>query len=50
MELARRRYMNVDPDNRLVANELEAEWNKKLRSWNKLKKTMKVNVKLRCKP
>ncbi|NSW92883.1 MAG: recombinase family protein [Firmicutes bacterium] len=31
MELARRRYMNVDPDNRLVAVELEAEWNKKLR-------------------
>ena len=31
MELARRRYMNVDPDNRLVANELEAEWNLKLK-------------------
>lgn len=31
MELARRRYMNVDPDNRLVANELEAEWNKKIK-------------------
>lgn len=30
-ELARRRYMNVDPDNRLVANTLEAEWNEKLR-------------------
>lgn len=30
-ELARRRYMNVDPDNRLVANALEAEWNEKLR-------------------
>ena len=30
-ELARRRYMNVDPDNRLVANTLEAEWNDKLR-------------------
>lgn len=31
-ELARRRYMKVDPDNRLVAESLEAEWNDKLRS------------------
>ena len=30
-ELARRRYMSVDPDNRLVINTLEAEWNEKLR-------------------
>ena len=30
-ELARRRYMKVDPDNRLVADALEAEWNDKLR-------------------
>jgi hypothetical protein len=30
-ELARRRYMKVDPDNRLVADSLEAEWNHKLR-------------------
>jgi hypothetical protein len=30
-ELARRRYMKVDPDNRLVADSLEAEWNEKLR-------------------
>jgi DNA invertase Pin-like site-specific DNA recombinase len=30
-ELARRRYMNVDPENRLVADSLEAEWNNKLR-------------------
>jgi hypothetical protein len=30
-ELARRRYMSVDPDNRLVASTLEAEWNEKLR-------------------
>ncbi len=30
-ELARRRYMRVDPDNRLVVDELEAEWNAKLR-------------------
>ncbi len=31
-ELARRRYMNVDPDNRLVIDSLEAEWNNKLRT------------------
>lgn len=30
-ELARRRYMRVDPDNRLVADSLEAEWNMRLR-------------------
>jgi hypothetical protein len=32
VELARRRYMKVDPDNRLVADSLEAEWNNKLRT------------------
>ena len=31
-ESARRRYMLVDPDNRLVADTLEAEWNVKLRA------------------
>jgi len=31
-ELARRRYLRVDPDNRLVADQLEADWNSKLRS------------------
>ena len=31
-ELARRRYMQVDPDNRLVADSLEAEWNRALRA------------------
>jgi hypothetical protein len=30
-ELARRRFMQVDPENRLVADELEADWNAKLR-------------------
>ena len=29
-QLAQRRYFQVDPDNRLVAAELEADWNKKL--------------------
>jgi DNA invertase Pin-like site-specific DNA recombinase len=32
VDLARRRYMQVDPDNRLVADTLEAEWNEKLRA------------------
>jgi hypothetical protein len=31
-ELAQRRYMQVDPGNRLVADVLEAEWNEKLRA------------------
>lgn len=31
-DLARRRYMQVDPDNRLVADSLEAEWNDRLRA------------------
>lgn len=31
VELARRRYLAVDPDNRLVADTLEADWNDALR-------------------
>ena len=31
-DLARRRFMQVDPDNRLVADSLEAEWNESLRA------------------
>jgi hypothetical protein len=31
VELARRRYMQADPDHRLVVDSLEAEWNEKLR-------------------
>ncbi len=31
-ELARRRYLRCDPDNRLVADALEADWNEKLRA------------------
>jgi DNA invertase Pin-like site-specific DNA recombinase len=31
-ELARRRYLRVDPDHRLVADQLEADWNNKLRT------------------
>ncbi|MGH9119837.1 MAG: recombinase family protein, partial [Acidimicrobiales bacterium] len=33
-ELARRRYLAVDPDNRLVADSLEADWNDALRHLN----------------
>src|SRR4029077_14913788 len=32
VDVARRRYMRVDPDNRLVADSLEAEWNERLRA------------------
>jgi DNA invertase Pin-like site-specific DNA recombinase len=31
-DLARQRFMNVDPNNRLVASTLEAEWNERLRA------------------
>lgn len=31
-ELAQRRYLRVDPDNRLVADSLEADWNANLRA------------------
>ena len=31
-ELAQRRFLKVDPDNRLVAHVLEADWNAKLRA------------------
>ncbi|MEK7753216.1 MAG: recombinase family protein [Acidobacteriota bacterium] len=33
-DLAQRRYMHVDPANRLVADSLEAEWNNQLRALN----------------
>ena len=35
-ELARRRYLKVDPDNRLVADALEADWNERLRELDAL--------------
>jgi DNA invertase Pin-like site-specific DNA recombinase len=34
VDLARRRYLAVDPDNRLVADSLEADWNDTLRELN----------------
>lgn len=36
VDLARHRYMQVDPANRLVADALEAEWNEKLQSLAKV--------------
>lgn len=42
--LARRRYMQVDPDNRLVADSLENEWNMKL---NELHEATKEYERLR---
>jgi DNA invertase Pin-like site-specific DNA recombinase len=33
-DLAQRRYLHVDPSNRLVADSLEADWNDKLRALN----------------
>lgn len=38
-ELSRRRFMNVDPENRLVADSLEADWNEKLRSLEEAQRT-----------
>lgn len=37
-ELARRRYAKVDPDNRLVADALEADWNQRLRDLDHLQR------------
>lgn len=37
-ELARRRYLKVDPDNRMVADALEADWNAKLRQLDSLQR------------
>lgn len=37
-ELARRRYLKVDPDNRLVADNLEADWNERLRRLDALQR------------
>jgi DNA-binding transcriptional regulator YiaG len=38
-ELARRRYLGVDPENRLVAGQLEADWNACLRQLEEAHKT-----------
>ncbi len=56
-DLARRRFLNVDPENRLVADQLEADWNEKLRALEEAQRTCDehrerdakvVDEKLRC--
>ena len=37
MDLAKRRYLRVDPDNRLVAAELERDWNRKVAEYGSAK-------------
>ena len=44
-ELARRRYLRVDPDNRLVAASLEADWNEKLRGLTDLQEQYEKEAK-----
>jgi DNA invertase Pin-like site-specific DNA recombinase len=39
-DLAQRRYLHVDPANRLVADSLEADWNHKLRAVKEPKRSM----------
>ncbi|NQU62946.1 MAG: recombinase family protein [SAR324 cluster bacterium] len=41
IDLARKRYMNVDPENRLVADELEADWNTQLIAYREAKSEYK---------
>ena len=44
-DLARARYMEVDPKNRLVADSLEADWNEKLRAAGRPKSDTNSNAK-----
>jgi len=44
-DLARRRYMSVDPQNRLVADSLEVEWNNKLRMLTEAQEEYERNCK-----
>ena len=37
MDLAKRRYLRVDPDNRLIAAELERDWNQKVSEYESAK-------------
>lgn len=47
-DLAQRRYMRVDPDNRLVADALEAEWNARLRDLEEAQKRFEEERKSRA--
>ncbi len=41
-ELAQRRFLRVDPENRLVASVLEAEWNARLQEYAQLQQEVKL--------
>jgi hypothetical protein len=41
--LARKRYMSVDPDNRLVAHELESIWNQKISALAKAEEELRIS-------
>jgi hypothetical protein len=43
-ELAQRRFLRVNPDNRLMADSLETRWNKSLRTVTELKKEYKCVI------
>ena len=45
--LPRRRYLRVDPDNRLVADSLEADWNDKLRLLAEAQEAMRTPARTR---
>jgi len=47
-DLAQRRYLQVDPDNRLVANTLEVEWNNRLRDLEDAKRHYEEEMKRRA--
>jgi DNA invertase Pin-like site-specific DNA recombinase len=50
-DLAQRRYLQVDPDHRLVADTLEAEWNQRLRDLEEAKQKLdeeKTKVAVLC--
>lgn len=47
-DLAQRRYLQVDPDNRLVANTLEAEWNNRLRDLEEAKRHFEEKMKTKA--
>jgi hypothetical protein len=50
-DLSQRRFLQVDPDHRLVADTLEAEWNQRLRELEEAKQRLdaeKTNVAVLC--
>lgn len=49
VDLARRRYMQTDPDNRLVAATLEADWNHKLKILDQIQQECEREKKRACK-